>query len=125
MTWKKLVITLMCQPAKAKHISKLSKFYYQLSSFITTLWVGVNYKVILLVDLKISCGCIPEAIKQEKVYTQGQLKLTHITFLILGKNRGVTFFRGVCNCHIKNKLKSEIFNDKKSFISKNIFLCHN
>ena len=44
---------------------------------------------------------------------------------LLGK-RGMTFFRvgRVCNFYIKNKLKSEIFNDKK-FISKNIFLCHN
>ena len=40
--------------------------------------------------------------------------------------KGVTSFRGGgCNFHIKNKLKSEIFNDKKKFISKNIFLCHN
>ena len=27
---------------------------------------------------------------------------------------GVTFFREGCNFHIKNKLRSEIFNDKKS-----------
>ena len=33
------------------------------------------------------------------------------------------FFQG--GFHIKNKLKSEIFNDKKKFISKSIFLCHN
>ena len=32
---------------------------------------------------------------------------------LLGK-RGATFFRGGCNFHIKNKLKFEIFNDKKS-----------
>ena len=38
---------------------------------------------------------------------------------LLGKS-GVTFFRG-CNFHIKNKLKSHIFNDKKKFPSKNIF----
>ena len=31
---------------------------------------------------------------------------------VVGKE-GVTFFRGGCNFH-KNKLKSEIFNDKKS-----------
>ena len=36
-----------------------------------------------------------------------------------GRRRG-------CNFHIKNKLKSEIINDKKKFIiSRNIFLCHN
>ena len=28
--------------------------------------------------------------------------------------RGGDFFQGGCNFHIKNKLKSEIFNDKKS-----------
>ena len=44
---------------KAKHISKLNKFWHQLSSFITTLWDGVNYKFIQLVNLKNSCGCIP------------------------------------------------------------------
>ena len=43
---------------------------------------------------------------------------------LLGKT-GVTFFRGGCNFHRKNKLKSEIFNNKKKFISKNIFLGHN
>ena len=40
--------------------------------------------------------------------------------------RGGDFFQGGggCNCHIKNKLKSKIFNDKKSLLAKNIFLCH-
>ena len=38
---------------------------------------------------------------------------------------GVTFSGGGgCKFYIKNKLKSEIFNDKKKFTSKNIFLCH-
>ena len=27
--------------------------------------------------------------------------------------KGGDLFQGGCNCHIKNKLKSEIFNDKK------------
>ena len=27
--------------------------------------------------------------------------------------------------YIKNKLKSEIFNHKKLYITKNVFLCHN
>ena len=36
---------------------------------------------------------------------------------------GDDFFQGGSNCHIKNKLKSEIFNDENSFyISENIFL---
>ena len=32
---------------------------------------------------------------------------------------------GGCNFTKKNKLKSEIFSDKKKFINENIFLCHN
>ena len=28
------------------------------------------------------------------------------------------FFQGGCNFHIKNKLKSEIFNDRKSLLAK-------
>ena len=42
---------------------------------------------------------------------------------LLGK-RGWLFSRGRLQFSHKNKLKSEIFNDKQ-FISKNIFLCHN
>ena len=41
-----------------------------------------------------------------------------------GKDRG-EFFQGGCSFHIKNKLKYEIFNDKKRFINKNAFVCHN
>ena len=36
---------------------------------------------------------------------------------LLGKT-GVTFFRGGCNFHMKNKLKSKIFNDKKVYKQK-------
>ena len=43
---------------------------------------------------------------------------------LLSKRR-VTLFRVGCNFHIKNKIKSEIFNDKKKFIRKNIFPYHN
>ena len=39
---------------------------------------------------------------------------------VAGKE-GVIFFRGNCNCHIKDKLKSEIFNDKKSLEEKTLF----
>ena len=31
-----------------------------------------------------------------------------------GKEGGSAFFQGGCNFHIKNKLKSEIFNNQKS-----------
>ena len=34
-------------------------------------------------------------------------------------------FQGGCSFYIKNKLKSEIFNDKNVLINKNGFLCHN
>ena len=50
------------------------------------------------------------------------LKISTFRGGLLGK-RGVTFFRG-CDFHIKNKVKSEIVNDKKEFAIKNIFLCH-
>ena len=39
--------------------------------------------------------------------------------------RGGDFFQRGCNLYISNKLKSEIFNEKEKFISKNIFPCHN
>ena len=38
---------------------------------------------------------------------------------------GDLFERGGCNFYIKNKLKSEIFDEKKKFINKNVFPCHN
>ena len=41
-------------------------------------------------DLQISCGWT-QAIKQEKVYTQGQLKLTYINFVILNSHVTVTY----------------------------------
>ena len=58
-----------------------------------------------------------------QIFKKGWLERTS-TFRggLLGK-RGVTFFRGGggCNFHIKSKLKSEIFNDKKSWSAKIIF----
>ena len=39
--------------------------------------------------------------------------------------RGGWVFSGGCSFHIKIKLKSEIFSDKKNFINRNVFLCHN
>ena len=37
------------------------------------------------------------------------------------EKRGVTFFSGGCNFHTKNKLKSEIFNERKSLSAKIFF----
>ena len=38
--------------------------------------------------------------------------------------QGGDFFRGLQFLQ-KKKLKPEIFNDKKKFMNKNVFLCHN
>ena len=44
----------------------------------------------------------------------------------VGGIEGGNFFQGELQfLQKKNKLKFEIFNDKKKFINKNIFLCHN
>ena len=47
---------------------------------------------------------------------------------LVGK-RSVPFLRegggGSCNFYKKKKLKSETSNDRKKFINKNVFLCHN
>ena len=93
------------------HISKLNKFWHQLSSFITTLWDGVNYKFIQLVDLKNSCGSV---IRQEKVYTQGQLKLTHINFVILNSYVKVIYLRFIKNT--LRRLKKENVETNSSWI---------
>ena len=37
--------------------------------------------------------------------------------VVAGKE-GVTFFRGSCNCHIRDRLKSEIFNGKTVYKKK-------
>ena len=37
--------------------------------------------------------------------------------MVAGKDRG-DFFQGGCSFYIKNKLKSEIFNDKKGLLTK-------
>ena len=46
-------------------------------------------------------------------FQKGGLTGPHVLEGAAGKE-GMTFFSGGCNFHIKNKLKSEIFNDKKS-----------
>ena len=43
---------------------------------------------------------------------------------VAGKEGG-DLFQGGCSFYIKNKLKSEILNNKKKFINKNAFLCYN
>ena len=43
---------------------------------------------------------------------------------LVGKRR-VTFLGGGLQFYMKNKIKSEIFNNKKKFRNKNVFVCHN
>ena len=95
------------------HISKLNKFWHQLSSFITTLWDGVNYKFMQLVDLRNSSGCIP-GYQAKKVYTQGQLKLTHINFVILNSYVKVIYLRFIKNT--LRRLKKENVETNSSWI---------
>ena len=45
-----------------------------------------------LVDLQVLCGCT-QAIKQEKIYKQGQLKLPHINFAILNSHVTIIYLR--------------------------------
>ena len=60
-------------------------------------------------------------------FQKGGGVLTGSQFLQMGlrKEGGTLFGGGGCSFYIKNKLKSEIFNDKIGFINKNVFLCHN
>ena len=60
----------------------------------------------------------------EKAGGVGGLTKPQLLEGVAGKE-GVTFFRGGCNFYIKNKVKSEMFNDRKKFMNKNIFLYHN
>ena len=75
------------------HTSKLSKFWHQLSSFVTTFRAGANCKFMPLVYLQISCRCMYQAIKQEKVYTQAQFKIDPHKL-----------------CHLKWPFKNYLFN---------------
>ena len=83
-----------------------------------------NSKFMQLVDLQILCRC-KQAIKQEKVYTEGKLKLTHINFTInyqkhflCGKTEKLkitvlVFFKQE-NCYHK------MTSIRKSYISKSV-----
>ena len=76
------------------HTSKVNKFGHQLSSFITTLWAGANCKFMQLVNLTFTSECTtPQAMKQEMVYTQRQLRLTHKNFAILNSHITVIYLR--------------------------------
>ena len=56
-------------------------------------------------------------------FSKGCSKLT--IWLQTVPNGKVGFFQWGCSFYIKNKVKSEIFNYKKKFIKKKVFLCHN
>ena len=90
-----------------------------LSSSSTTLRADANYKIMHLVDLQMSCGCT-HAIKQEKIYAKGQLKLIHIVFAILNSHIRVIYLRFVRNTYFyvakqKNwKFLYWLFSSKKT-----------
>ena len=72
-----------------------SKIEQVLTSIVICHYHLVNCKFMQLVDLQISCVCISylQAIKEENVYTQGQLKLTRIHFVILNGYVTVIYLR--------------------------------
>ena len=45
-------------------------------------------------------------------------------FKRVSRKREDNFFQGGCSFYNKNKIKSATFNYKKTFITKNHFLCH-
>ena len=50
-----------------------------------------------------------------QIFKKGEGLVTTLIFREgLVRKRGVTFLRGVSNFYVKDKLKSEIFNDKNS-----------
>ena len=59
------------------------------------------------------CWGVEPLTKFSKGVGGGGLDRISIFREVTGKE-GVTFLRGVCSFYIKNKLKSEIFNDKES-----------
>ena len=63
--------------------------------------------------LPLSAGGGEGAEPPTKISKRGGLTGPQLLQEVAGKE-GVTFFRWGCNFHRKNKLKSEIFNDKKS-----------
>ena len=79
--------------------------------FITTLWAGANCKCILLVSLHISCRWGYQA-GSDKVYTQGQLKLTHRNFTILNSHVTVIY---LAERFMKNKKKEKEKKKKKNW----------
>ena len=60
----------------------------------------------------------------DQIFKKEGLERPQLLEGVAGKE-GVTFFREGRYFEIKNKLKSDMFNDKKKFINKNAFFCHN
>ena len=61
----------------------------------------MNFKCMQLMDLQLSCGCSLQAINKENVKTQGQLKLTHINFVILNSYVTVIYLRFIKNAYFR------------------------
>ena len=72
--------------------------------------------IIQLVDLQILCGCT-QAIKEEMVYKQGQLKLTHTNFAIL--NSHIYIFKIILKTFILCGKTKKVKNSCWLFSSKN------
>ena len=92
------------------------------------------YKVSAKKTVEELCLMIPKSHSVHPLPPQGRLSLQpnfriggdglHGTSAFRGgllRKRGINFFKRGCNLYIKNKLKSEMFNDKKSLKPKIFF----
>ena len=62
------------------------------------------------------------SLKKTNLYQNSRLDRMSIFRGGVAGTERVTFSKGGCSFYIKNKLKSEILNDKKKFVHKNVFL---
>ena len=93
------------------HTSKLKKVLRSIAIF--------HCHLVSWCKLQIHAVCVPSDImwvykKKEKLYTQGQLKLTYINFVILNSHVAVIFLRFVKNTFFQNLLKIENYYLLKS-----------
>ena len=91
MAWRHLNITSCCLSCHTNLVLDQEKGHQQIEQVLTSVFIfhflphcelGVNYKFIRWWILRFHVG-VYQAIRQEKVYTQGRLKLTHINFAVL------------------------------------------
>ena len=91
MAWRHLNITSCCLSCHTNLVLDQEKGHQQIEQVLTSVFIfhflphcelGVNYKFIRWLILRFHVG-VYQAIRQEKVYTQGRLKLIHINFVVL------------------------------------------